>query len=94
MHERLGQLRSDVAGADDDRGPSVRVAKGVLELERVVHRVKHVHTRHVEAVQRRPDRLGPGRDDETVITQLARVAHRRSRVHGPRERVDTDRLVL
>jgi hypothetical protein len=79
LHERLGQLQADVAGADDDRRPHLRAGQRVLELERVVHRVQQMHTRQVDARERWPDRLGPCRDDETVlarpVSKLVGVGH-------------------
>ena len=97
--EGFGHLQPDVAGAHDDRRPWLSI-QGLRQRERVGHRVQDVHTlgrtELVEAGDRRPDRHGPGADDELVVgDQLVGSVCGRSlersgprRVHGAGGRVE------
>jgi hypothetical protein len=58
LDEGLGAFQADVASADDHRRPCI--SHGVVERERVVHRVQKMHAVKREAVKRRADRLGAG----------------------------------
>ena len=77
--QAFGHLKSDVAGADDQRGLRPDAVEAGGERERVAHRVQQVDpvldTQLVEAVDRRLHGDGTSADDQPIAGIRKRRAH-------------------
>ena len=70
VHEGLGGLDADEAGAEDDGSRS----RGLAQGEGIVDRAQGVHARGVEAVDRGPAREGTRGEDQVVVGERVGLA--------------------